>query len=68
MRTGKLIWYFQTTHHDNWDYDASAPPALIDVVRNGKKIPIPALAQTTSGAAGRLDDVYNPRVTHAKHW
>lgn len=46
--TGKLIWYFQTTHHDNWDYDASAPPALIDVVRNGKKIP--ALAQTTKQA------------------
>ena len=19
--TGKLKWYFQTTHHDNWDYD-----------------------------------------------
>jgi quinoprotein glucose dehydrogenase len=18
--TGKLKWYFQTTHHDNWDY------------------------------------------------
>jgi quinoprotein glucose dehydrogenase len=46
--TGKLIWHFQTTHHDNWDYDPSAPPALIDVVRNGKKIA--AVAQTTKQA------------------
>ena len=37
--TGKLKWYFQTTHHDNWDYDPTAPPALIDVVQKGKKIP-----------------------------
>jgi quinoprotein glucose dehydrogenase len=41
--TGKLKWYFQTTHHDNWDYDLQSPPALIDVKRNGKTIP--AVAQ-----------------------
>ena len=34
--TGKLKWYFQTTHHDNWDYDLTAAPALIDVTQNGK--------------------------------
>lgn len=43
--TGRLRWYFQTVHHDTWDYDLSAPPALIDVRRNGKTIP--ALAQIT---------------------
>jgi quinoprotein glucose dehydrogenase len=43
--TGKLKWYFQTTHHDNWDYDLTAAPALIDVTRDGKKIP--AVAQWT---------------------
>ena len=43
--TGKLKWYFQTTHHDNWDYDVTSPPALIDVVRDGKKIP--AVSQFT---------------------
>jgi glucose dehydrogenase len=37
--TGKLRWYFQITHHDMWDLDAEAAPALIDVVRDGKKIP-----------------------------
>jgi glucose dehydrogenase len=39
VNTGKMKWYFQLTHHDLWDYDAEAAPALIDVVHNGKKIP-----------------------------
>jgi len=43
--TGKLRWYYQMVHHDLWDYDISAPPALIDVKRAGKTIP--AVAQIT---------------------
>jgi quinoprotein glucose dehydrogenase len=43
--TGKLIWFYQMTHHDVWDYDVTASPTLIDVVRSGKRIP--ALAQIT---------------------
>jgi quinoprotein glucose dehydrogenase len=43
--TGKLKWYYQTTHHDNWDYDLTSPPALIDVKRGGQTIP--AVAQYT---------------------
>ena len=40
--TGKLKWYFQAVHHDTWDYDLAAPPVLIEVTRNGKKIPAAA--------------------------
>ena len=36
--TGKLKWYFQTIHHDIWDYDAPGPPTLTDMVQNGKKL------------------------------
>jgi len=43
--TGKIKWYFQTTHHDNWDYDDTAAPVLVDIKRDGKKIP--AVAQST---------------------
>jgi quinoprotein glucose dehydrogenase len=43
--TGKLRWYFQAVHHDLWDYDLSAPPALIEVKRDGRTIP--AVAQIT---------------------
>jgi quinoprotein glucose dehydrogenase len=42
--TGKLRWYFQTIHHDLWDSDLPAPPTLIDIKVNGKKVP--ALAET----------------------
>ena len=43
--TGKLKWYFQTTHHDNWDYDLASAPILITTRQNGKNIP--AVAQVT---------------------
>ena len=43
--TGAYIWHYQTTHHDVFDADLAAAPALIDVVRNGKRIP--AIAQIT---------------------
>ena len=33
--TGKLVWHFQTVHHDLWDYDNASPPALI-TLPNGK--------------------------------
>lgn len=41
--TGERKWHFQTTHHDIWDYDLTGPPALIDVVRDGRTIPAVAL-------------------------
>jgi membrane-bound PQQ-dependent dehydrogenase (glucose/quinate/shikimate family) len=43
--TGKLVWYFQMVHHDIWDYDPPAQPALITVRQNGKSIP--AVAEVT---------------------
>lgn len=44
-RTGQYKWHFQTVHHDLWDYDLPAPPNLVSVERDGKKID--AVAQTT---------------------
>jgi len=38
--TGKMRWYFQLTHHDMWDYDAEAAPSLMDVTRDGRRIPV----------------------------
>jgi quinoprotein glucose dehydrogenase len=37
--TGKVVWHFQTVHHDLWDYDIPAQPLLVDIQRNGTKIP-----------------------------
>jgi len=37
--TGKIKWYQQLVHHDIWDFDLAAPPALVDVRRGGRTIP-----------------------------
>lgn len=37
--TGELVWSFQAVHHDLWDYDLPAPPALIMLQRGGRSIP-----------------------------
>ena len=45
--TGKMVWSFQTVHHDLWDYDVASPPLLFDVRRNGKAIPAVAVGSKT---------------------
>jgi quinoprotein glucose dehydrogenase len=37
--TGRYLWHFQTVHHDLWDADMPNPPALVDIERDGEKIP-----------------------------
>jgi glucose dehydrogenase len=43
--TDKLLWHYQMVHHDVWDYDLSAQPNLVTVLRNGRRLP--AVAQIT---------------------
>ena len=43
--TGRIVWHFQTVHHDLWDYDNAAPPALVTIRRDGR--PVPAVIQAT---------------------
>ena len=43
--TGERVWHFQMVHHDLWDYDLPAPPALVTVRRDGRDVP--AVAQAT---------------------
>lgn len=41
--TGKRIWHYQIIHHGLWDYDLSAPPNLIDIEVEGRRIEAVAL-------------------------
>jgi len=61
-KTGKRIWYFQTIHHDIWDYEPSSPPLLMDVTVDGK--PIKAVALPTKHAFTFVFD----RVTGKPVW
>jgi quinoprotein glucose dehydrogenase len=45
--TGERRWHYQVVHHDIWDYDLPAPPALLDVEIDGRSVPILALAAKT---------------------
>ena len=38
LETGALEWYYQTIHHDLWDWDHVTGPVLFDVTRNGETI------------------------------
>jgi quinoprotein glucose dehydrogenase len=44
-RTGERKWHFQGLHHDLWDRDFPAAPALVSVERDGRRID--AVAQIT---------------------
>jgi quinoprotein glucose dehydrogenase len=46
-RTGKLVWSYQTVHHDLWDYDNVAAPMLTTILRDGKKVDVVAQAGKT---------------------
>lgn len=37
--TGEERWTFQTVRHDIWDYDVPAQPVLVDVERDGERVP-----------------------------
>jgi quinoprotein glucose dehydrogenase len=43
--TGELVWQQQLVHHDLWDYDVPAQPVLVDLERDGSRVP--AVIQAT---------------------
>ena len=46
--TGKMIWYYQISHHDIWNYDLPSAPALVNMTVDGK--PVKGLVQLTKQA------------------
>lgn len=40
VATGKRLWHFQDVRHDIWDLDVCAPPNLVTIVREGKKVDV----------------------------
>ena len=38
METGELEWYYQTLHHDIWDWDLVAGPILFDTEVDGRPV------------------------------
>jgi len=62
VNTGKIKWYFQTVHHGLWDWDNPAPPNLVTITVNGRRID--AVAQITKQGFTYVFD----RVTGQPVW
>jgi quinoprotein glucose dehydrogenase len=45
--TGEVVWHFQTVHHDLWDFDNAAPPALVTLEREGRSVDVVLQATKT---------------------
>ena len=43
-RTGRLVWQYQTVHHDLWDYDNVSPPVIADLRVDRKRVKAVILA------------------------
>jgi len=65
VHTGKLLWHYQFIHHDLWDRDLPAPPNLVTITRNGRKID--AVAQVTKYGAVLLFDRVTGRPIYPIH-
>lgn len=50
-RTGTMRWYYQTVHHDIWDYDGANPVVLFDAKFDGRE-------RKGIAAAGKTSWVY----------
>ena len=40
--TGERVWHFQGVKHDVWDRDFPAPPALVTITRDGRRLDVVA--------------------------
>ena len=60
--TGEMVWYYQTVHHDLWDYDNNVAPILMDITVDGREIK--AVVQLTKQAIAYTFD----RVTGEPVW
>jgi quinoprotein glucose dehydrogenase len=61
-KTGRMVWHFQTIHHDLWDYDNPAAPILADITVDGRAIK--AVVQVTKQSFAYVLD----RVTGKPVW
>lgn len=43
--SGDVVWHYQLVHHDVWDIDMPAQPILLDLPRDGRRVP--AVVQLT---------------------
>lgn len=71
-KTGKMVWYYQTSPNEAWDFDANQVPVLIDTVIDGKPRKVVAQA-TRNGFYFMLDrtngqHIVTSKLTESVNW
>ncbi|MGV8839277.1 MAG: outer membrane protein assembly factor BamB family protein [Bauldia sp.] len=54
LNTGRMMWSFQTVHHDLWDMDIAAQPVLVDLTVRNVRVPV-VIQATQQGDVFMLD-------------
>jgi alcohol dehydrogenase (cytochrome c) len=77
-KTGAMKWYFQSAHHDMWDYDIGNTPILYDTVIDGQARKALAVAtkqgflfeldRTTGQGLTPIEERAVPQEPRAKTW
>lgn len=62
VHTGERVWHFQMVHHDIWNYDNPNAPKVVDVIQDGRRVPM-VIETTKQGWAYVLN-----RETGAPVW
>ncbi len=62
VHTGERVWHFQMVHHDIWNYDNPNAPKVVDVMQDGRRVPM-VIETTKQGWAYVLN-----RETGAPVW
>lgn len=65
IATGNVLWSRQLVYHDLWDYDTNAAPTLVDIEKDGQKIP--ALVQTSKQGFIYILDRYTGQPIYPIH-
>ena len=64
--TGKMVWYYQTSPNEAWDFDANQVPVLIDTTIDGKPRKVVAQA-TRNGMYFLLDRVTGEHIVSTQY-
>jgi PQQ-dependent dehydrogenase (methanol/ethanol family) len=64
--TGNIVWHYQFTPHDAWDYDGVNELVLADLTIDGKKVP--ALMQANRNGFFYVIDRSNGKLISAKNF
>jgi acido-empty-quinoprotein group A len=64
--TGKMVWYYQTSPNEAWDFDANQVPVLVDTTIDGKPRKVVAQA-TRNGMYFLLDRVTGEHIVSSQY-